>query len=204
MMNTTFAALQAATLQRLPHFKNRHGEAAHAHPAGADWTPGQWLMALLGEVGEFALLRIRYEAGDITQEEYEREAPKELADVACYLAMLASRALDQTTASPCTIDAPVARRVMHVAAGLGSFCNAVKKASRGDLNAQALRMQAVPALAGARCELGQLLEISDTLQYEVPDTVTTPHPFGVDLGRAVAQKFNEVSDRIGYEPRFAY
>jgi hypothetical protein len=203
-MELTFSALQAATLQRLPHFKNRFGEEAHSKPDGSDWTPAEWLMAMLGEVGEWALLRIRYEAGDITREEYEREAPKELADVACYLAQLSSRALDVTTASPQLMDAPVARRVMHVAAGLGAFCNAMKKANRGDMNAQSLRMQAVPALAGARCELGQLLEIADTLLMDTPDRVAIPHPYGVDLGRAVGMKFNEVSDRIGYAPRICY
>jgi hypothetical protein len=204
MMELTFSALQAATLQRLPHFKNRLGGKAHGKPDGSDWTPADWLLAMLGEVGEWAQLRIRYEAGDITREEYEREAPKELADIACYLAMLSSRALDVTTASPHATDSSAARRVMHVAAGLGAFCNALKKANRGDLNAQALRMHAVPALAGARCELGQLLEVADMLLSEIPDRVTTPHPYGVDLGRAVGLKFNEVSDRIGYAPRICY
>jgi len=91
----TFNALRDANRARLPQFRNRHGELAHSRPDGSDWTPAQWLQAVVGEIGEFANIRKKYERGDLTDEEYALLAAKELADVQIYLDLLASRALDR-------------------------------------------------------------------------------------------------------------
>lgn len=64
----TFDLLRAANLARLPVFKNRHGAIAHARPDGSDWTPAQWLQAVMGELGEFANVRKKFERGDLTFE----------------------------------------------------------------------------------------------------------------------------------------
>lgn len=85
----TFAALRGANKARLPQFKNRHGDAAHEELDGSDWSPAQWLQAIVGELGEYANLRKKYERGDITGKEFMEAAAKELADVQTYLDILA-------------------------------------------------------------------------------------------------------------------
>jgi NTP pyrophosphatase (non-canonical NTP hydrolase) len=90
----SFSALRQANTLRLPQFKNPHGELAHQKPDGSDWSPSQWLQALVGELGEFANVRKKFERGDLTLEQYRTLAEKELADVQTYLDLLARRALD--------------------------------------------------------------------------------------------------------------
>lgn len=85
----TFHELRSANLIRLPKFKNKHGEIAHSKADGSDWTPAQWLQALVGEIGEYANFRKKFERGDITEEEFKLEAKKELADIQIYLDLLA-------------------------------------------------------------------------------------------------------------------
>lgn len=85
----TFAALRAANVMRLPLFKNRLGEPAHSIADGSDWSPAQWLQAVVGELGEYANVRKKFERGDITEEEFTKLARAELADVQAYLDILA-------------------------------------------------------------------------------------------------------------------
>lgn len=89
MNSLTFDALRAANMQRLPVFKNKHGELAHPRPDGSDWSPAQWLGALVGELGEYANIRKKYERGDLSVAEFKAAAAKELADVQTYLDILA-------------------------------------------------------------------------------------------------------------------
>lgn len=89
MNKLSFETLRAANIARLPQFKNKHGEPAHSEPDGSDWSPAQWLQAVTGELGEYANLRKKFERGDIDQDEFDREARKELADVQVYLDILA-------------------------------------------------------------------------------------------------------------------
>lgn len=88
-MALTFSMLRVANRARLPQFKNKHGEPAHAKSDGSDWSPAQWLQAMMGELGEYANFRKKFERGDITQEKFKYEATKELADVQIYLDLLA-------------------------------------------------------------------------------------------------------------------
>lgn len=85
----TFNALRGANKARLPQFKNRHGALAHPLPDGSDWSPAQWLQAVVGELGEYANLRKKFERSDIDAEMFKREASDELADVVTYLDILA-------------------------------------------------------------------------------------------------------------------
>lgn len=91
----TFAALREANTLRLPQFKNCHGELAHAKLDGSDWSPAEWLEAVVGELGEYANFAKKFRRGDITAEEFRTHAAKELADVATYLDILARRCLDR-------------------------------------------------------------------------------------------------------------
>lgn len=85
----SFKTLREANKKRLPEFKNRKGEHAHSKPDGSDWTPAQWLQAVLGELGEYANIRKKFERGDLDQEEFKKLAESELADVQTYLDILA-------------------------------------------------------------------------------------------------------------------
>lgn len=90
----TFDALREANTLRLPQFKNPHGQLAHSEADGSDWSPAQWLQAVMGELGEYANVRKKFERGDLTSEQFEVLAAKELADVQTYLDILARRCLD--------------------------------------------------------------------------------------------------------------
>lgn len=84
----TFAALRAANTARLPQFKNALGNRAHSKADGSDWSPAQWLQAVVGELGEYANLRKKFERGDIDEATFFAEAEDELADVQTYLDLL--------------------------------------------------------------------------------------------------------------------
>lgn len=85
----TFNALRAANKARIPEFKNCHGEPAHSKPDGSDWSPSDWLEALVGELGEYANERKKFRRGDIDEATFKMKAAKELADVMIYLDILA-------------------------------------------------------------------------------------------------------------------
>lgn len=87
----TFNALRRANMARLPLFKNKHGELAHLKADGSDWSPAQWLQALVGELGEYANIRKKFERGDLSVKEFIEAAASELADVQCYLDILAAQ-----------------------------------------------------------------------------------------------------------------
>jgi NTP pyrophosphatase (non-canonical NTP hydrolase) len=85
----TFSALRGANTARLPQFKNKHGQLAHSKVDGSDWTPAQWLQAVVGELGEYANLRKKFDRGDVDGATFQKEAADELADVVTYLDILA-------------------------------------------------------------------------------------------------------------------
>lgn len=93
MRGLSLQALRDANRARLPTFKNKHGEPAHS-PDGSDWSPAQWLQAVIGELGELANMRKKYERGDVSHAEFVACAAKELADVLTYLDLLAMRICD--------------------------------------------------------------------------------------------------------------
>lgn len=93
-MSLSFDTLRVANKIRLPQFKNKHGAPAHSKPDGSDWSPAQWLQAVVGELGEYANIRKKFERGDLSFEEFRVLAGKELADVQTYLDLLALRCLD--------------------------------------------------------------------------------------------------------------
>lgn len=99
MSALTFDALRKANRSRVGVFKNKHGDPAHSKADGSDWSPAQWLQAVVGELGEYANIRKKLERGDLSFDEYRVMAAKELADVQTYLDLLAMRALDQISAS---------------------------------------------------------------------------------------------------------
>lgn len=86
-----FMVLRRANVARLPQFKNKHGQPAHSEADGSDWSPAQWLQAIVGELGEYANIRKKFERGDLSINEFNAHARNELADVMVYLDILAFR-----------------------------------------------------------------------------------------------------------------
>lgn len=85
----TFNTLRGGNLARLPQFKNRKGETAHSKIDGSDWSLGEWVTAVTGELGELANLVKKVRRGDMSLDEARPELAKELADVVIYLDILA-------------------------------------------------------------------------------------------------------------------
>lgn len=193
----TFNALRTANSVRIGHFKNSKGEAAHSQPDGSDWNPADWLIALMGEIGEYARLRYLFDTGVITFVEYEIKAAKELADIQTYLDILAMRSLDRVPLADLANLASASQGIGLVIAHFGEYCNELKKLRRGDISKDqfisltAANEMFLSASIGARM-LKHTVEISDRR-----NNVCNPHPIGVNLGQATVDKFNEVSARVG-------
>lgn len=85
-----FQTLRRANLARLPQFKNRKGEPAHAKDDGSDWSPADWMTATVGELGELANVMKKFRRGDLTASEFKLKAAQELADTQIYLDLLAA------------------------------------------------------------------------------------------------------------------
>lgn len=85
----TFETLRRANLMRLPTFKNGKGEIAHSIPDGSDWSPLEWVGAIVGELGELANILKKVKRGDVTMEEVQKAVANELADTQTYLDILA-------------------------------------------------------------------------------------------------------------------
>lgn len=84
-----FDTLRAGNIHRLPQFKNSKGEPAHSEHDGSDWTLGDWVCALAGEVGEAANIIKKITRGDIDLDEARDALGREFADVVTYLDLLA-------------------------------------------------------------------------------------------------------------------
>lgn len=89
MNRLSFDVLRAANTERLKLFKNCWGEIAHSKADGSDWSRSDWLEAVVGELGEYANFSKKFRRGDITLDEFQEQARKELADVVIYLDLLA-------------------------------------------------------------------------------------------------------------------
>jgi len=85
----TFNALRYANTARLPLFKNGKGEPAHSMPDGSDWSPGDWMMATVGELGELGNILKKVRRGDISLDDAMPSIRKEFADVVTYLDIFA-------------------------------------------------------------------------------------------------------------------
>ncbi len=90
----TFRTLREANQERLPRFRNAKGELSHPMKDGHcdNWSLTDWCTALTGEVGEAANIIKKIRRGDFTLDEGRKELGKELADIQCYLDILAAAA----------------------------------------------------------------------------------------------------------------
>ena len=204
-MDLTFKTLRAANVERLPQFKTREGAAAHAQRDGSDWTPAQWFQALVGELGEVAeiMLMRRDSPEEMDSDTFRLCIRNELADVACYLDLLALRVLDQT--GPANWKDSPAEMLLVVMAETGKFADDRKKFDRGEFTddgAQRAHQQrslrrltlAIQGLAKIKQVYESQMQWRSALQCHV---TIAAHQSGVDLGGAIVRKFNAVSERVG-------
>lgn len=209
-MSNQFDTLRAANLARVGQFKNKHGAPAHARPDGSDWNVATWLCAKLGEIGEFCKERVDFEEGRIDFSTYAERAAKELADDIIYTDLLAARALDWTPIG-CRTNGKhsVEQQVMTVMAVFGAYCEARKKAVRGDADDNAGYDRRRLLLGQALREMQELYDMEADFTFgngnivrdhKVNFTPLVAHT-GVNLGEAVRRKWNEVSARVGYSGR---
>lgn len=95
MNQLKFADLRVANRMRLPQFKNAVGEPAHSKPDGSDWSPADWMVAVVGELGEAANLMKKIRRGDFATErdllEAEAKLQKEFADFVTYADIMAAQ-----------------------------------------------------------------------------------------------------------------
>src|SRR6478736_2564011 len=85
----SFRTLREANMQRLPLFRDANGEICHKEPDGSDWSPAEWLQAVVGELGELANVLKKVRRGDYPLEKALPEIRKEFADVMIYLDLFA-------------------------------------------------------------------------------------------------------------------
>lgn len=79
------------TFNTLRRAQQRRTERTPAYDACADWTHAQWMMALVGEVGELANFLKKVDRGDYELQHVIVDVTKELADIQCYLDLLAAK-----------------------------------------------------------------------------------------------------------------
>lgn len=86
-----FSELRVANVRRIPEFRNRMGGLAHKKPDGSDWSLGEWMCALTGEVGEAANIIKKIRRGDYSLFNIKPQLADEFADIVIYLDLLAFR-----------------------------------------------------------------------------------------------------------------
>lgn len=189
-MTLSFDTLRRANKARLPKFKNANGSRAHRCEDGSDWSFYDWGMAVLGELGELMEVRIQYEGGLLSEEEYAEKAGKEFADIQTYLDIWAMRGKDgrdlKLAINPALI-------LGHIAANLGCIANDTKKFHRGDFDLYEWKKRMDYPLRRLEAFLPTLRNSSGMRYCYDPATVD---PEGFNLGEETVKKFNEVSDRI--------
>lgn len=93
-MSLDFKKLRAANLERLPQFRDKKGRLCHSQKDGSDWSMGDWMTAVTGEVGELASVLKQFRRGDLDGVEADKiikMVAHEAADIIIYLDILVSQ-----------------------------------------------------------------------------------------------------------------
>ncbi|MDJ0894819.1 MAG: MazG-like family protein [Alphaproteobacteria bacterium] len=91
MKTLTFSALRRANKDRVGAFLNANGQPAYAKPDSSDWSIADWLVAVMGELGEAANVVKKVRRGDMTMDEARPLLEQEFADVVIYLDLIADQ-----------------------------------------------------------------------------------------------------------------
>lgn len=190
----TYAELRAANARRLPLFRNARGEPAHARADGADWSLASWSNATLGELGEAANLVKKLQRGDMTLEAARAAIGDEIADAMTYLDIFAAQAGVDLGREICLRHVGHADRIGYQ--GFRPPVEPLPELSNRAFAALGVAASAVDCLAGATPR--EILPImADKMAAGAVALEAMAAAIGVDLGRAVAAKFNRVSARVG-------
>lgn len=87
----TFNTLRGGNTARLPEFRNNKGEIAHDKADGSDWSPNDWMTAVVGELGEAANVLKKIRRGDLSLNDARPMLIQEFSDVIIYLDILAKQ-----------------------------------------------------------------------------------------------------------------
>lgn len=185
-----FPLLREANMMRLPTHRNKRNELSHSEPDGSDWSPAQWQQAMVGELGEYANERKKYERGDWTWEEFIPLAASELSDTATYLDILASQhnivftvaslSAEYLPALPYPPEREPAEWLRIFCGNLGSYSHYMESYGAGRMDARQHREGIERHLSAMMAILYQLFEL-----YEL------------NMADEIVTKFNHVSERIG-------
>lgn len=170
--------LNTANKLRLPQFKNKHGDRAHSHSEGADWSPRMWLVALMGEVGELV------DANEIRD---RQQIADEAADVQTYLDLYCQRSIDGFNVDDKSTMEYGLIRLIH---SVGKLCENHKKHVRGDMSEMTYTKEQTRIMHCMHQEIDQLQPLSFNAHH-------SPQPKeGINLSDATREKFNVVSERV--------
>jgi len=191
MSNLSLHTLREANLRRMAQYADKRGNRLHSKDDGSDWTPSQWLVATMGELGELAEIRMQFEAGLIDLPTLKKEAGKEAADTLTYLDITSMRILDEV--KYLNVKPSGSEYAAILIARIGNLCGHRKKYERGDFPKVVFLEKSLEDIEMIRMALGSM-EAAMTVDLEVE---ITPNAEGVDLAQATADKFNEISERVG-------
>lgn len=190
----SFSTLRAANVKRLPLFKNSRGEPTHSKPDGSDWSLGEWMNAVLGELGETANLVKKVKRGDLTLDAAREELGREFADIITYADITAMR-MEIIFGNPGWTFEDMARYVdirkhLWTSLSLGELMNrsfAFFGRAADYIDARGMRPES----------LTRNPFVSDALFEGVAVIGCAANSIGVDLAQEVTNKFNLVSRRVG-------
>lgn len=186
--NLKLSALRQANALRIPQFKNAQGQMAHKKPDGSDWSLGDWINATLGEMGEAANLLKKIRRGDYDLDFIRVELAKELADVMCYLDILAMQLDIDLSCSP-EEEVTTLRQDRVV----------LKMTSKFGHIAQTMETIELARENNENPENDIYLMTSLALYFQelIMSIQELAKIMQINLGQAVIDKFNEVSVRVG-------
>ncbi len=195
----TFAALRRANTLRLPLFKNGRGEPAHSRPDGSDWTLGEWMNAILGELGEAANMIKKIRRGDVSLETFviRDNLAMELADIVTYgdITCFQMKMEFGFFNSFDELRKEAQRRIENSVVGTGGL-------SLGEwMNSAFGHFGRVAAMVDYRIGQPHFLyrspTVSENMAHGLMAIACAAQSAGMDLGGATVGKFNTVSARVG-------
>lgn len=178
-----FSTLRQANIARLPTFKNSLGQPAHSKHDGSEWSLDDWLLAVGGEVGEALNKLKKVRRGDFTLDDMRGEIGKELADIVIYLDILAYRVSPNRNFAGYLVSFSDLSTLEYVVADDTTIAKLGNKLLKGCGHLAHQIDNGCISIVDCK---GMLLHVN-----------WLACRLGINLGDAVRDKFNEVSERIG-------